>query len=54
MSEAGAINGWTWTCLTPADGVVWVLVEPRIATAAFVPGRYGGQARPTGRADADS
>ena len=50
----GAINGWTWTGLTPADAVIWVLAEVQIGTAAYVPGRYGGQARPTGRVDADS
>jgi hypothetical protein len=53
-AREGAINGWTWTGLTPVDAVIWVLAEVQIATDAFVPGRYGGQARLTGRVDADS
>jgi len=40
--------------LTFADAVNWVLAEVQIGTAAFVPARYGGPARPTGRVDADS
>jgi hypothetical protein len=43
-----------WIGLTVADAVIWVLAEVPIGIAAFVPGRYGGQARPTGRVDADS
>jgi len=50
----GAINGWTWIGLTLAVAVIWVIAEFQIGTAAFVPGRYGGQARPAGRVDADS
>jgi hypothetical protein len=34
--------------------VIWVIAEVQIGTAAFVPGRYEGQARPTGRVDAGS
>ncbi len=48
------IGGWTWIGLTLADAVIWVIPEVQIGTAAFVAGRYGGQARPTGRVDADS
>ena len=44
----------TWIGLTLADAVIWVIAEFQIGTAAFVPGRYGGQARPTGRVDAVS
>ena len=40
--------------LTLADAVIWVIAEVQIGTAAFVPGRYGGQGRPTGRVDAGS
>ena len=40
--------------LTLADGVIWAISELQIGTAAVVPGRYGEQARPPGRVDADS
>jgi hypothetical protein len=36
------------------DAVIWVIAEVQIGTAAFVLGRCGGQARPTGRVGADS
>jgi hypothetical protein len=44
----------TWIGLTVAAVVIWVLAEVATGIAAFAPGRYGRQARPTGRVDADS
>jgi hypothetical protein len=54
LGDSQRLGGRGRIGLTLADAVIWVISEVQIATAAFVPGRYGGQARPTGRVDADS
>ncbi|HEY3944962.1 MAG TPA: IS3 family transposase [Solirubrobacteraceae bacterium] len=52
--ESQRLGGRGQIGLTLSDAVIWVIAELQIGTAAFFPGRYGGQARPTGRVDADS
>ena len=54
LADSQRLGGRGRIGLTLADAVIWVISEVQIGTASFVPGRYGGQARPTGRVDADS
>ena len=54
ISEKEPPTDGTWIGLNLADALIWVIAELQIGTAAFVPGRYGGQARLPGRVDAVS